>query len=125
MSYTPTAKQVVERLVNDDVMWEKIFAIREMNCFVIGMPNDVSARYNKVTSILPDPESCLGINGMRWLIKSKHSGLSIQITRHAYQDFSLHIVDEEESVQWLEGVDCYKHALLHVYDVIAYLMNSR
>lgn len=125
MTIKTNARQVVKQLVSDDKLWNKIYAIREMDCFVIGMPNEVSVRYNKMQSIIPEPTSCFGINGLCWLIESKNGRPSIQITRQANRDFTIHILDDEIAVLWLEGVDCYKHALLHAYDAIEFLMNMQ
>lgn len=116
--------QVVDQLLSDDNVWSKIFAVREMNCLVVGISRDVSARYNKVLNILPESKPWCGTFGECWFIKSKHNGPSIIITRYQHE-YMTHLFDGKEYALFLEGISCKKHALLYVYDLMSSLISIK
>lgn len=123
MTEKSVADKIVDQFLSDSATWDNIFAIREMNCFVIGMPPAVSARYNNVLSILPESEPCCGDLGERWFIKSKHNRSSVIITRYKHE-YLIHLFDGKEYSLFLEGINCKKHALLHAYDLISFVIRS-
>lgn len=123
MKEKPLSMQVVDQLLSNDNVRNKIFAVREMNCFVVGIARDVSARYNKVLAILPESEPWCGDLGERCFIKSKHNRPSIIVTRYQ-REYMIHLFDGKEYALFLEGISC-KNALLHVYDLVSSLVNIK
>lgn len=115
------ATEVVEKLSKIDSLWSEVFTVREMNHFIICQPPELQAKIDKVKSLLVEDSASRTNDNQTWCIVSKSHRPSV-ILKRVGNEFLIFIEYAGKRALWLEGVECKKHAILHIHSLMTYLL---
>lgn len=114
------ATQLVKELSKNDSIWKDILLVREMNHFIICQPPAIQVKIDKVKSLLVEDDARRTSHCQTWHVVSKSHRPSI-ILRRVGNEFLIVIEHGGERAVWLEGVECKKHAVLHIHSLMSHL----